>query len=148
MLTAEILTKWMTNFENRITQQKDHLTELDRVIGDSDHGNNMERGVNAIKAAFEKTPPTADLAQDFKTIAMAMLSKVGGASGPLYGTAFLEMAKLAKTDTDFGDLVEAAAKGIAKRGGASYLGEKSVGHIDPGAASTGELLKAYLEARA
>ena len=193
MLTAEILTKWMTNFENRITQQKDHLTELDRVIGDSDHGNNMERGVNAIKASFEKTPPTADLAQDFKTIAMAMLSKVGGASGPLYGTAFLEMAKLAKTDTDFGDLVEAAAKGIAKRGQAkpgdktmldvwapaadlikqgklddaaidklveatkpmtakrgraSYLGEKSVGHIDPGAASTGELLKAYLEARA
>ncbi len=149
--------------------------------------------MNAIKAAFEKTPPTADLAQDFKTIAMAMLSKVGGASGPLYGTAFLEMAKLAKTDTDFGDLVEAAAKGIAKRGQAkpgdktmldvwapaadlikqgklddaaidklveatkpmtakrgraSYLGEKSVGHIDPGAASTGELLKAYLEARA
>ncbi len=124
---------------------------------------------------------------------MAMLSKVGGASGPLYGTAFLEMAKLAKTDTDFGDLVEAAAKGIAKRGQAklgdktmldvwapaadlikqgklddaaidklveatkpmtakrgraSYLGEKSVGHIDPGAASTGELLKTYLDAKA
>ena len=186
MLTAEILTKWMTNFENRITQQKDHLTELDRVIGDSDHGNNMERGVEAIKAAFEKTPPTTDLAQDFKTIAMAMLSKVGGASGPLYGTAFLEMAKLAKTDTDFGDLVDAAGQAktgdktmldvwapaadlikqgklddaaidklvastepmIAKRGRASYLGEKSVGHIDPGAASTGELLKAYLDATA
>ncbi len=193
MLNADTLTKWMTNFETRITKEKDHLTELDRVIGDSDHGNNMERGVEAIKAAFEKTPPTSDLAQDFKTIAMAMLSKVGGASGPLYGTAFLEMAKLAKTDTDFGDLVDAAAKGIAKRGQAktgdktmldvwapaadlikqgklddaaidklvastepmiakrgraSYLGEKSVGHIDPGAASTGELLKAYLDATA
>jgi len=193
MLNADTLTKWMTNFETRITKEKDHLTELDRVIGDSDHGNNMERGVEAIKAAFEKNPPTTDLAQDFKTIAMAMLSKVGGASGPLYGTAFLEMAKLAKTDTDFGDLVDAAAKGIArrgqaktgdktmldvrtpaadlikqgklddaaidklvastepmiaKRGRASYLGEKSVGHIDPGAASTGELLKAYLDATA
>ena len=193
MLNADTLTKWMTNFETRITKEKDHLTELDRVIGDSDHSNNMERGVEAIKAAFEKTPPTTDLAQDFKTIAMAMLSKVGGASGPLYGTAFLEMAKLAKTDTDFGDLVDAAAKGIAKRGQAktgdktmldvwapaadlikqgklddaaidklvastepmiakrgraSYLGEKSVGHIDPGAASTGELLKAYLDATA
>ena len=73
MLNAETLTKWMTNFESRITQQKDYLTELDRVIGDSDHSNNMERGVNAIKAAFEKTPPTADLAQDFKTIAMARI---------------------------------------------------------------------------
>lgn len=65
----------------------------------------MERGEYAIKAAFEKTPPTADLSQDFKTIAMAMLSKVGGASGPCYGTAFLEMAKLAKTELVFGDLV-------------------------------------------
>lgn len=54
MLNADTLTKWMTNFETRITKEKDHLTELDRVIGDSDHGNNMERGVEAIKAAFEK----------------------------------------------------------------------------------------------
>ncbi|EPC58854.1 dihydroxyacetone kinase, partial [Lacticaseibacillus paracasei subsp. paracasei Lpp189] len=45
MLNADTLTKWMTNFETRITKEKDHLTELDRVIGDSDHGNNMERGV-------------------------------------------------------------------------------------------------------
>ena len=53
MLNADTLTKMDDEFETRITKEKDHLTELDRVIGDSDHGNNMERGVEAIKAAFE-----------------------------------------------------------------------------------------------
>lgn len=62
----------MNNFENRITQTKDHHSELDRDFGDSDHGKHMERGVNAIQAAFEKTPHTADLATDLQTIAMAM----------------------------------------------------------------------------
>lgn len=144
-----------------------------------------------MKAVEEKlaTKP-ADVTSGFKTIAMALISTVGGASGPLYGTAFLEMAKKSASTDDINELLQAALAGIEMRGGAkpgdktmvdvwaalvpevkagkltedkirdavaatkdmvarkgraSYLGERSKGHIDPGSESSGYLFEALLE---
>ena len=187
MLTVENTTAWLTQFASQIEQHQSYLSELDTPIGDGDHGGNMVRGLTAVKAALETKP--ADLTKLFQVTAMALISKVGGASGPLYGTAFLEMAKQSKTNTDLGTLLAAALAGIEKRGGAtigdktmidvwapvvkavqtghltstlideavastkpmvakkgraSYLGERSVGHLDPGAMSSGYLFTALL----
>lgn len=190
MLTIENGKKWLTIFYEKIAEHKDYLSELDTPIGDGDHGNNMYRGMSAVMEAMqEKDPQTVtDL---LKLTAMTLISKVGGASGPLYGTAFLEMAKeSAKTDKVI-PLVEKAIAGIEKRGGsqpgektmldvwvpalenlkadqltervvqeaaentkdiiatkgrASYLGERSLNHIDPGAMSSCYLFEAMIEA--
>lgn len=176
-------------FCKKIENNKTYLSELDTPIGDGDHGNNMARGMEAVNDALSNTSNN-DLTTVFKTIAMALISKVGGASGPLYGTAFLEMAKESNNSTDLSDLLSVALIGIKKRGGAnvgdktmidvwdpvltaiksnsltqqtidkavdntknmiarkgraSYLGERSVGHLDPGAASSGYLFSALLE---
>ena len=146
--------------------------------------------MQAVTESLEKNE-TADTTQSLKLIAMALISKVGGASGPLYGTAFLEMAKASNDTKDLGELLQKALSGIEKRGGAqpndktmvdvwnkvvskaddssltnadiesavestkdmvakkgraSYLGERSVGHLDPGAVSSGYLFEALLEA--
>ena len=144
-----------------------------------------------MKAVREKlTTKPVDLQAGFKNIAMALISTVGGASGPLYGTAFLEMAKKSSSTDDLGELLKAALAGIQKRGGAkpgdktmidvwselvpevkagtlskdkieravestkdmvakkgraSYLGERSKGHVDPGSESSGYLFEALLE---
>lgn len=188
-LTVENLTEWINSFAAKIAEQKDYLSELDTPIGDGDHGNNMARGVKAVQESLIAKKP-AELTDAFKQIAMALISKVGGASGPLYGTAFLEMAKKSKDTSDLTELFAAAAAGIKKRGGAqvgdktmvdvwdplaekikagnlaqadvdaavnatkdlvakkgraSYLGERSVGHLDPGAVSSGYLFTALLE---
>ena len=178
----------------KITENKDFLTDLDREIGDADHGVNMARGFAAV---IEKVPQdNPDIGAALKKCGMTLLSTVGGASGPLYGTAYLEAAKvLAGKETlsaeDFqlalaaavagiqkrgkavrgektmldalmpaldaytqaieegGSLAEglesacvAAAEGVeytktiaATKGRASYLGERSIGHQDPGATS-------------
>ncbi|WP_063517009.1 dihydroxyacetone kinase subunit DhaL [Schleiferilactobacillus harbinensis] len=192
-MNVEQVKQWMQLYQTEIEKNKDYLSQLDTDIGDGDHGNNMARGVDAVAAGLAKDNPT-DLAQTFKSIAMSLISKVGGASGPLYGTAFLEMAKAAKdSESDIPTLLQAAAEGVAKRGGAkvgdktmvdvwtpaaqdakagqlnaanidklveatkplralkgraSYLGERSIGHLDPGAVSTGMLLKTLLRATA
>lgn len=190
MLTIENGKKWLAIFDEKITANKDYLSELDTPIGDGDHGNNMYRGMSAVMEAIKEKDPqqVPDL---LKLTAMTLISKVGGASGPLYGTAFLEMAKgSAKTD-EIIPLVEKALEGIEKRGNsqpgektmldvwmpaltelksgdltvqhlqeaaektkdivatkgrASYLGERSLGHIDPGAMSSCYLFEAMIEA--
>ena len=71
-----------------INKNRDFLTELDRSIGDADHGINMARGFNAVMEKLESSPPDS-LQQGLKSVAMTLISTVGGASGPLYGTAFL-----------------------------------------------------------
>ncbi|MFC6181708.1 dihydroxyacetone kinase subunit DhaL [Lactiplantibacillus daowaiensis] len=193
MLTAQNTITWLDKFGDAIEKNKAYLSDLDTPIGDGDHGNNMARGLTAVKAALADKDD-ADLTTVFKTIAMALISKVGGASGPLYGTAFLEMAKASKAGTtDLPTLLAAALAGIEKRGGAeagdktmidvwtpvlaavqagnltqaviddavestkpmiakkgraSYLGERSVGHLDPGAVSSGYLFTALLEVEA
>lgn len=186
MLTAENTKKWMDSFYRKIEENKDYLSELDTPIGDGDHGNNMMRGMDGVKNSLAQLQDT-DLKTVLKAIAMGLISKVGGASGPLYGTAFLEMAKKCSETQKVNELLSVALAGIKKRGGAtegdktmvdvwspvaqsnaitpkiiddaiastkdmqarkgraSYLGERSIGHLDPGAVSSGYLFTALLE---
>ena len=180
---------------DKIIEQKDFLTELDRPIGDNDHGINMAKGFQAVK---EKLPSLADkdLGTIFKTTGMTLVSTVGGSSGPLYGTLFMKMGMALKdqTELDFPKFLEAFQLGIegvgqrghstveektmldalvpsldamkaawaenpdpkaalaagakaaeagvehtkeliATKGRASYVGERGIGHQDPGATS-------------
>ncbi|MFT8461633.1 dihydroxyacetone kinase subunit DhaL [Liquorilactobacillus ghanensis] len=187
-LTLENYLAWMQDFAQKIADKKDYLSDLDSKIGDGDHGNNMARGLKAVSEALATKP--ADLTSALKVTAMALISKVGGAAGPLYGTAFLEMAKLSSKTVDLSELITAAAASLQKRGGAqagdktmvdvwlpvrdnlknsqltsekieqavnstkqmeakkgraSYLGERSVGHLDPGAVSSGYLFESMLQ---
>ncbi len=183
-------------------ENRKHLTKLDSEIGDGDHGNNMHRGFQAALERLEGTaPPTP--ADALKAVSMALVGKVGGAAGPLYGTAFLKAstALSGKEDLspeDVAEAIEAALAGVkqrgkaeegdktmvdalapaagaakeaassgkgvgevfraaagaanegaeatvpltARRGRASYLGERAAGHMDPGARSTYLLLDA------
>ncbi|EKQ06314.1 phosphoenolpyruvate-dihydroxyacetone phosphotransferase ADP-binding subunit [Lacticaseibacillus casei A2-362] len=187
-LTVNVAQRWLDGFAAAIAEHKDYLSELDTPIGDGDHGSNMARGLTAVQEAIDGKD-FDNLKDLFKSVAMALISKVGGASGPLYGTAFLEMAKLGDTDSDLGDLLATALAGIEKRGGAtpgdktmvdvwtpvveavqagglkqsdvdaavnstepmvarkgraSYLGERSVDHLDPGSVSSGYLFTALI----
>lgn len=189
-LTLALTKQWMKLFAEKIEANKAYLSDLDTPIGDGDHGNNMARGMVAVQEAFRSKNPT-DVTSALKLVAMSLISKVGGAAGPLYETAFLEMAKLSTSTKDLGLLTEAAVNGIKKRGGAnagdktmvdvwlvavpalkensltakqieeavqstkdmeakkgraSYLGERSIGHLDPGSVSSGYLFQALLEA--
>ncbi|HEM6220102.1 TPA: dihydroxyacetone kinase subunit DhaL [Streptococcus suis] len=181
---------WMETFNKKIQENKDYLSELDSPIGDGDHGGNMARGMAAVMQELsEKDYETAD--QVFKVVAMQLLSKVGGASGPLYGSAFMGITKASQAGADLADTLQAGLDMIQKRGKAelgektmvdvwvpviaalrenqlsvdliheavqatkdivatkgraSYVGERSIGHIDPGSFSSGLLFEAMLEA--
>ena len=188
-MDIKIAKAWMTSFNDKIQENKDYLSELDTPIGDGDHGSNMARGMAAVMEALDQSEPatTADL---FKLVSMQLLSKVGGASGPLYGSAFMGMTKAEQAGVDLPGLIEAGLEMIQKRGKAttnektmvdvwagvldalkenklnaaiidqlvqaskdmkatkgraSYVGERSIGHIDPGSSSSGLLFKALLE---
>ncbi|MBC2183778.1 dihydroxyacetone kinase subunit L [Listeria sp. FSL L7-0233] len=185
--------RWLNDFGERVQENKQLLSDLDQAIGDGDHGINMARGLSELKKAFTEKEPT-DLKDVFKTAGMTMVSKVGGASGPLYGTAFLNMSKAVDSDTidavGLTKVIEAGLEGIEKRGKshagektmidvwepvvhalhqedltddvvdaalqktkdlkatkgrASYLGERSIGHLDPGAYSSALLFHAMLQ---
>jgi len=196
------LAAWIREFGRLVAVNKDLLTELDSVIGDADHGTNMHRGMTAVLAALDGEVPGTP-AMLLKRTGMTLVSTVGGASGPLYGTAFLRMAaaagdadsldaqgyakvlraaldgvvargKPAAGDKTMYDAlapavdaleaavaagqplpealraaVRAAEQGraatipmIARKGRASYLGERSAGHQDPGATSVTLLVTA------
>ncbi|HEM6155677.1 TPA: dihydroxyacetone kinase subunit L [Streptococcus suis] len=180
---------WMETFNKKIQTNKDYLSELDSPIGDGDHGGNMARGMTAVMQELtEKEYESAD--QVFKVVAMQLLSKVGGASGPLYGSAFMGITKASQAGADLADTLQAGLDMIQKRGKAelgektmvdvwvpviaalrenqlsveviheavqttkdilatkgraSYVGERSIGHIDPGSFSSGLLFEAMLE---
>ncbi|MBC2137559.1 dihydroxyacetone kinase subunit L [Listeria innocua] len=185
--------RWLNDFGERVQENKQLLSDLDQAIGDGDHGINMARGLSELKKAFTEKEP-ADLKDVFKTAGMTMVSKVGGASGPLYGTAFLNMSKAVDSETIDSEgltkVIEAGLEGIEKRGKshagektmidvwepvvnalhqedltddvveaalqktkdlkatkgrASYLGERSIGHLDPGAYSSALLFHAMLK---
>jgi dihydroxyacetone kinase-like protein len=201
-VTTTDLVSWISRFSALVDEHEAELTGLDSEIGDADHGSNMARGMRAVVARLDgDTPATpADLG---KAVGMTLVSTVGGASGPLYGTFFLRLGTAAGTaDTldasslgaalragvegvvargkaEPGDktmidallpamdawdaavsdgaeapaaaaaAVEAAEAGrdatvplVARKGRASYLGERSAGHMDPGAASSTLLLQA------
>lgn len=185
-----VAIKWMTLFNQMVQEEKDYLSELDGPIGDGDHGANLARGMAAALEALNSTEPQS-AAEVFKAVSMALISKVGGASGPLYGSAFMGMMKAEQAGQDLAGVLEAGLDMIVKRGHAqvgektmvdvwspvveavkknqltndfidqavlstkdivatkgraSYVGERSIGHIDPGSQSSGLLFKALLEA--
>jgi phosphoenolpyruvate---glycerone phosphotransferase subunit DhaL len=202
LVAVERLDAWVRRFGDLVTEQRAHLTDLDSAIGDADHGINMNRGMRAVCEKLDTARPgTAD--ELFKAVGMTLVSNVGGASGPLYGTFFLrlgaacgprdaisvdDLAKafragveglVARGRPELGDktmydslhpaleaLDAAAAEGrsasdafsaawraavagrdatipmVARKGRASYLGERSAGHQDPGATSSALLFEA------
>ena len=188
-MDAELAKKWMLLFNEKIQANKDYLSELDTPIGDGDHGGNMARGMAAVVENLEGKD-FANSAEVFQVVSMQLLSKVGGASGPLYGSAFMGIMNAEKEGTSLVDAVQAGLDMIQKRGKASvgektmvdvwagvveairreeltketiralvestkdmkatkgrasYVGERSIGHIDPGSYSSGLLFEALLE---
>jgi len=202
MLTTADFLHWIERCAQVIAAKRDYLVELDAAIGDADHGANMDRGFQTVLQKLAQENPT-DCGALLKMVAMTLISTVGGAAGPLYGTFFLQMGtKLAgKADvsaeewamaleaavqgvqqrgkaepgdktmldalgpavvalrnslangTAFPEALEIAARAaeqgmkdtiprVARKGRASYLGERSVGHQDPGATSAYYLLQA------
>lgn len=194
-LSSQQTVQWLTKCAEIFALEQDNLTELDRAIGDGDHGLNMHRGFQKVA---EKLPSVADknIAIILKTTGMTLLSSVGGASGPLFGTFFIKAAQAAAdkpylTLADLAEIITAGTEGVAMRGKAepgdktmcdvwwpvseslsisatqnlsldqalkeaiiaarlaleatvpmqarkgraSYLGERSIGHQDPGATS-------------
>lgn len=195
------LQDWISRFSDAIAEKREWLTELDSAIGDADHGANMARGMGAVVDKLGTGAP-ANIDDLLKTVGMTLVSSVGGASGPLYGTFFLRMGMsagavtsldgsalgaalraglegiVARGKPEAGDKTmfdamspavdafdaalaaessvadaaraasDAAAAGrdatlplVARKGRASYLGERSAGHLDPGAASTAILFE-------
>jgi phosphoenolpyruvate---glycerone phosphotransferase subunit DhaL len=200
------LDRWVRTFAVLVADNKDSLTELDAAIGDGDYGTNMDRGLQAAVAALDATGPTTASAL-FNRVGTTLISTVGGASGPLFGTLFLRMgAALGNTDrvrvsqlasalragldgvvlrgnAQGGDKTmydalapavealesalneqaspaegwrraqlaaeagrDATAPMVARKGRASYLGARSVGHPDPGATAVALLMAAATEA--
>ncbi len=111
-LDVGLLRRWLTAFADDVADHREQLTQLDAAIGDADHGSNLDRGMTAVVAALDKTPPATPAAL-FKATGMTLVSTVGGASGPLYGTLFLRMAASAGD----AETLDAAAFGAALRAG-------------------------------
>src|SRR5207244_7172760 len=89
-MTNEDNMRWLARIADVLRENKTYLTELDSAIGDADHGINMDRGMQAALAKLS-TVPAGDVGALFKAVGMALVSTVGGASGPLYGTLFLQL---------------------------------------------------------
>lgn len=189
-MDTQAVFKWMQLFAEKIQDNKELLSELDTPIGDGDHGGNMARGMAAVMEQLNgKEFASPD--EVFKIVSMQLLSKVGGASGPLYGSAFMGLSKSTQAGASLADSLQAGLDMIQKRGKAvvgektmvdvwtpiiadiragqlsldsirravantkdlqatkgraSYLGERSIGHIDPGSYSSGLLFEALMEA--
>ena len=122
------LTAWVQRFAELVHEQKDELTALDSAIGDADHGSNMDRGMAAVVAALADAPP-ADPAALLKKTGATLVSKVGGASGPLYGTLFLRMAGAA--DGGFAPALRAGYEGVLARGKAEPGDKTMVDALGP-----------------
>lgn len=205
VVSVESLQDWLRGFAGLVAENREHLTELDAAIGDADHGSNMDRGMKAVVAALDPPPETASAL--FALVGRTLVSTVGGASGPLFGTFFLRMGGAlrdveAPTAADLAAALRAGLTGVADRGKAalgdktlydalapavealegvlaqggslaaglaaardaavagrdattamvahkgraSYLGERSAGHQDPGATTVALLLQAATEA--
>jgi dihydroxyacetone kinase-like protein len=201
-ISYDDVAAWVRLLAERLHAEKEYLTELDSAIGDADHGINMDRGFTAVLAKLPALP-VSDIGGLLKGVGMTLVSTVGGASGPLYGTFFLQLGggTAGKADIELGDFATAMEAGIAgiqrlgkaepgdktmldallpardalrggldrgdapvdalaaavaaaeqgmlatiplvaRKGRASYLGERSAGHQDPGATSSHLLLKA------
>ena len=204
-ISSNQIFTWIERYAARIAEQKEYLTQLDSAIGDADHGANMDRGFQAVLAKKAELQ-NGDIGAVLKGVAMTLISTVGGASGALYGTFFLQAStagkgkpssrranldpswkkgwpelsreakpplgdktmidalqpaiKAYRDSVDSGETLEqalskavsAAEEGlkstvplVARKGRASYLGERSAGHPDPGATSTLILFRSAAE---
>lgn len=204
VITKNDVLKIVDKIVEVIKENKEYLTELDAAIGDADHGINLDRGFDAVKQKLTTLPETTDIGTILKTIGMTLVSTVGGASGPLYGTAFMRAGQVVQgknelSEEDIVKIFEAALDGIkqrgkaetgdktmidsiepaykalkdslennialpealnraanaakegmeytknisARKGRASYLGERSIGHLDPGATSAYLMIKSF-----
>lgn len=119
-VTLDLLERWIRESAVRLDAAADELTALDSAIGDADHGTNMRRGFTAIVAKLDTAPP-ASLPEFFKTVGMTLVSKVGGASGSLYGTLFLDMGRACAEPTEltaaqWRDVLTAGVSGVVSRG--------------------------------
>jgi phosphoenolpyruvate---glycerone phosphotransferase subunit DhaL len=203
-ITHAAIEDWMKRFAAEVAENRAYLTRLDGDIGDGDHGTNMDRGMKKVLERLEATDGD-DIGASLKAVGMALVSSVGGAAGPLYGTLFMQMGQAAagKSELDLAGFTEALDAGVqgvikrgkaergdktmldalgpaldalkeeggddvagalsraadaaregmeatvplvARKGRASYLGERSAGHQDPGATSSHLLLKTAAEA--
>ncbi|MFI6010040.1 dihydroxyacetone kinase subunit DhaL [Streptomyces sp. NPDC051243] len=196
MLDADFFRRWMTATATAVDREAERLTALDSAIGDADHGSNLQRGFTAVSAALEKEAPATPGA--ILTLAgRQLISTVGGASGPLYGTLLRRTGKSLGDAAEVGEeqLAQALRAGVdavmalggaapgdktmidalvpavdalgdgfaaaraaaeegalattplqARKGRASYLGERSIGHQDPGATSSALLIAGLAEA--
>src|SRR5689334_18998176 len=120
IVTTADLEAWVRTFAQLVADNRDHLTELDAAIGDADHGSNMDRGMRAAVAALDESRPTTAAAL-FSKVGMTLVSTVGGASGPLFGTLFIRMAgPLGDAANISADAVSAALRaglgGVVDRG--------------------------------
>jgi phosphoenolpyruvate---glycerone phosphotransferase subunit DhaL len=204
-MTNEDTMRWLERIADVLHQNREYLTSLDSAIGDADHGINMDRGFSAVRNKFPAMQ-SMDSAGQLRTVGSTLVSTVGGASGPLYGTAFLRAAaavagKQELTSADVVTMLDAFLGGIvargkaapgektmvdaltpslkaakqalnegatlalltqrattaaeegmkatipllATKGRASYLGERSIGHQDPGATSSWLILRSLAE---
>src|SRR5271170_3005 len=128
-ISADSVLHWMQNCAETYLQHKDELTQLDAAIGDADHGANMARGFTAVQGKLAGLKDK-DIGTIFKTVAMTLISTVGGASGPLYGTLFLQAAgstsgKMSLTHAEFVQAMSAGLQGLMNRGKA-VVGEKTM----------------------
>ena len=126
-MTTAVFEQWVRRFAQLIADNREHLTELDAAIGDADHGSNMDRGMKAAVAALDDSPPP-DAGALLSKVGMTLVSTVGGASGPLFGTLFLRMGGSLGAA---GDTVSAGDVAAALRAG---LG----GVVDRGKAAPGD----------
>ncbi|MEO3862545.1 dihydroxyacetone kinase subunit DhaL [Acrocarpospora sp. B8E8] len=201
-MDTSFFVAWMEEIATAVQAQRDHLTQLDAAIGDADHGSNLDRGFGEVRRALADSPPETP-GSTLMLAGSTLIRKVGGASGPLYGTAFRQMGKSlgdvpdvslaelsaaldaalagvqklgaavegdktmvdalapavralaqavqegAKPEDALSAVAAAAQEGAratiplqARKGRASYLGSRSAGHEDPGAASTALVLSA------
>jgi phosphoenolpyruvate---glycerone phosphotransferase subunit DhaL len=152
-ITAPGIRRWIAAYAETIAEHREELVALDRAIGDADHGTNMDRG---FKKAVEKLEAVQgdDIGAMLKAVGMALISSVGGAAGPLYGTLFLQMgmATAGRSELDLDgwtDALEAGVKGVQARGKAEP-GDKTmldallpaVAALETARASGGELAAA------
>jgi phosphoenolpyruvate---glycerone phosphotransferase subunit DhaL len=148
-MDAEFFRAWIAEIATVVAAQRDHLTQLDAAIGDADHGINLARGFTAVHAALAETD-TPTPGSVLMLTGSTLISKVGGASGPLYGTAFRRAAKALgdRTDADLpalAEALEAALAGVKKLGAASE-GEKTM--VDTLAPAVSAFSKAVSEGMA
>ena len=205
-VTYDDVLSWIRAFAAEVEAKKEYLTQLDAAIGDADHGINMQRGMSAVIAKVDSQAGEQDVGALLKTVGMTLVSTVGGAGGPLYGTLFMQMGtavsgKNELSPDDWAAALDAGVAGVeargkaepgdktmidalvpardalrsalggratfadalrqsaaaaeqgmqatvplvARKGRASYLGERSAGHQDPGATSSHLLLEAAAE---